>query len=643
MKSFSTLNKIRQLKQGSEHKQAKSKAERNDDVFYREENPALFDAVRQTLEAMYKEGFTDSSGIVHPPQEIKFGDSLYGETLDNCKRLDLLSYKGEINSLEGIGHLRNLTFLDCSNYSENSDIFDYERIKKYVTAKYPNTEISPEEYPYIARHLYEGKQIHDITPLYSCKKLVTLCLDNQDYITDFDVGQFPELKQLGMRNCQNLTRVTGFTNLKDIDKMFCDQKTANEYFFDFNRSSQLSSLPDLIGLLDRAMNQKSKVNFFVPTFCFPVNTFFRLANNETTARFLADYDKFLQRYPCYDLINWAENPDKNRSGWNTRQAFMLKSRIDEITNTVCDPNDSTIQSLYNVYQWITTNVIYDEAKTYKERSLLGSPAHFNHYTELSPKLRKNYHFNTQDAINNRDEILKYVNQSYSDFQDNDLLIDLALDRSLIRSSFSALFNQKTICAGFSNLFNAFAINMGVNAVDCYCYSRDYSGDYGRSNHQISLIDIYEGEQKQTLAFDPTQDSVDPINRRFCCFGMGQDETRKYYEVGVKNVGKVHGDSLTDYLDELEKNCWLSKQTAEFRSQLDQLRLQRISDNQQQKDIIKQDLIARGIVPNKDSSSDQTTPQPAVTETEQNGQSAEVNPQASSGQSDISKNIDLERY
>lgn len=592
------FSRLRTRKNDKELQQ--TRADRNDDVFRREENPALFDAVRSVLESKYAKGFYDDSNNYYPPQKIKFGDSLYGETLDNCTSLDLHNFPGGVDSLEGIGHLRNLRVLDCSGYEECDSIFEYNKIKESISILSNQIigEITEEEYRAEARRIYDSKQIKDITPLYACKNLRKLGLNDQDYISEFDVGQFPLLRELSMQCCENLTSVTGFNQLKDFDEIFYNQKIAKNCKFDFSECNKLSSVTDIIGILARSMNQSSTVDYAEPVFNFPLNTFIRLANNKDSSDFIQDYDKFLQRYPRHDSINWTENSGSVTSGWNTRQAVMLKSRIDEITNTVCDPNDSTIQSLYNVYQWITTHVIYDKTGLCREKAVIESSTYLHRYMYMVDEL----HYNTQEQFDKKTDNLKELQQkNIEDKSNSDLLLDASKDTLVMRSAYVSLFDKKAVCVGVSNLFNAFAVNLGVNAKQCYCYVSNEKSErnFGHiTNHQISIIDAYKSGNPTALIFDPTNDLG---RKNVTLFGMGRAEADMIYELGIKSERTAIGESVYKKFNNLWGNSWLGKQELDFQDHVYSQHQMRVQEDDNNKKMLQEELISRGITPRQTGS------------------------------------------
>ena len=525
-----------------------SRFRRNDstenlNVFRREENPVLFDAVKETLERKFSEGYEDKKGNFHKGG-VKFGDKISNEFLEQCTSLDLGNFWSTINSVEGIQHLTNLQELLYSVPRESDIPKALAQDAQVVSAEDYNKKISD---------IYYGKQVYDLTPLYYCKNLRHLELNNQDNITEIDLGQFPKLQYCSMQRCENLRTIVGMWNLECFDRMFVDQNTANKSSFDFSGCCSLTYVPDLISIVCKMYEYPGKVRFDEPAFCFPIEAYIRAKNDTDTQKHLEDYNRLLRSRNYKDPINWTENSDSYvKIGLNTKQAEILKIRLDAITDTVCKNGESKLQSLYNVYQWISTNVHYDYVNSYQEAELVNSAETGWRFCDSAVKFGSN----TFDGIDEFHEDLS-TRRLKRQLTQAEVVDELSSNVKFTRSAYVALFNKRAVCVGMSNLFNAFAVNIGMYPKFVYCYGREDDdirqfGNY--LDHQITKININIGENLEVpYYFDVTNDLG---KVRMKEFGLNAEEMQKLVEFGAKNINAPNGPSIQDFVNDLGDNSWL---------------------------------------------------------------------------------------
>lgn len=524
-----------------------------EDIFRREENPDLFDAVKAELEKLFDSGYIDENGRKHRTG-VEFKDAIREEYLKACTQLDLTHFPAPIKSLEGIQHLSNLEVLYCNAPREY-------KIPNVFQNEVQN--MSESDYEKNAQRFYQGKQVRDLTPLYYCKKIRHLQLDNQDSITEIDLGQFPKLQKLSMQRCSNLTSVTGMKYLENFDRIFTHSLDAEFCEFDFSGSQKLAYVDDVISIICKSYEYPNRVRFDKPVFRFPVETYIRLANTSEVGMRLREYSQFLRRYGCDDSINWVENSEfMARSGLNTRQVEIMKQRLDAITDTVCVRGEPPLQSLYNVYQWIATNVQYDYVSSYQEGVLRTVPATSYIYDNWC-----NYEFNTLSSFDEYQELIEKRIQD-GKLNNDDLLDEISHNYGSIRSAYLTLFNKKAVCAGMSNLFNAFAANLGLDVESCYCHVRDEKDERSYGNlvdHQISIVKFeIAGEGAYPYYFDVTNDLGGGL---FLHFAMNKEEVLSYTELGVREFASANGLSLQDGHHELNNASWLNRITDEEKEKL----------------------------------------------------------------------------
>lgn len=511
--------------------------------FRREENPALFDAVKAQIESsiIEKQNKFDNRKWA----KMRSGEVLTDEYLQLCEFLDLHNAENGVTSLKGIEHLTNLRSLYCSGYSE------IDALRK-LSESYPN--LTEEEHRVRLAELYKSRQIEDISPLYFCKKLRSLFCDDQDSIIDIDLGQFPELYKCSMQRCSNLTTISGMWHLNCFDKVFYDSKLTNFCQFDFSGSTKLKDIQDIVSIMCKMYEYPNKVNFAEPIFCFPIESYIRLSNNPQTRERLREYVGFCAQNVNTDVINWTENSEfMSRCGMNTRQAYMMKERLDAITNSVCSKNDSKLQSLYNVYQWITTNVLYDYTNVMQEDYLRESP----NWREVFLSSNDDFEFNTFSAHTQYQMDLGARRMDGDTLNQAEVVQEIGSNARLMRSAYVALFNQKSVCGGISNLFNAFAVNLGINARPCFCNLSE-KGEPDRLkyiNHQISAIDLLVEDKAYTYFFDITADlgGVEMGN-----FALSSNEAQNRVALGAKNANTPSGKDLLKVVSSLYNKSWFLK-------------------------------------------------------------------------------------
>ncbi len=160
-----------------------------------------------------------------------------------------------------------------------------------------------------------------------------------------------------------------------------------------------------------------------------------------------------------DKIQWA---DTLGEPYSTKQMLMIYDRISDIVNTVCQEGESDVQKLANVYRYFCDTMTYNNSAEEESQDI------------FDPSVLE----------------VKFTN----------------------RRALEVLFNNKGVCAGFSNIFNLCGNYLGFNMETCHCTAKNsnqtYESDYAiNSNHAISKAVWYSTKtgEKFEYYFDLTSD------------------------------------------------------------------------------------------------------------------------------------------
>lgn len=442
----------------------------------KEENQQLFESI---LNSLYGQDYAKSNS------ELANKTELSDEELNNVTHLDLFA-----NSMAGIGKLSNLKSLRVYMYTENA-----------IAESYPNATAGDLGAIYDA---YNQGQIKDITPLYQCKKLENFTFNNQRFITEIDLSNWPDIKNVSMQACPKLRGVTGFGKTNTFERLFTEEDFAKSCHFDFTECFSLTKIDDLRAIVDH-----TPANFDAlgnPIFELPIESFIRLANSSNIIDdYLSKYD--LQRN---DIIAWTENRNKNfRPVYTAHQVKMIKERLDAITDTVCDESMKPMDKILSVYNWVTHHMTY----------------------------------NSQVA-----------NDAQRLYAETGSMASMQREVSQNSSSYQALFEHNAICGGVSNLFNAFVINLGYQAEPCGCDLREVENDnrvLAQSKHQISRViaKTHKGEEFYYYC-DPTWDINSDVPGSFL---MNKEEAMQEFVLGIDTYPDKNGPELIKQIEKSVEN------------------------------------------------------------------------------------------
>lgn len=401
----------------------------------------------------------------------------------------------EITSLEGIDQLVNLQELKLDGATMSEAQFYGPRSLGAIFGKPTPEEIAQQNGA--IKSYYERNQITDISPLYGCKNLKKLSLNNQRSIREIDVSQFPKLQHLNMNNCKKLRVVKGLSNLEIFTTNKQDCYKAK---FSFNSCDSLNSIQNFPAVLNACKDEIGTGN---PIFNLPATTYIYLCQNNPI------FDKKIndiERENGINIVNWtvvnAGNVVKNH---NSQEMSETRKKLQEIiTQENLNVGKNDLEKIANVYSWISKNVTYDRENEKNIRRL----------AEM---------YQTAD---NKKAIGATFNRVASD----------------ITSPVEVVKQKNGVCAGISNLFNCLLIEMGMEAVPVDVHTPDEDNpDYvpeerAQPTHQIGKVYIKNGKQVQALYFDPTNDLQSDINKRpgydFKLFGLTKEEMEN-------NLGQPH--------------------------------------------------------------------------------------------------------
>ena len=291
---------------------------------------------------------------------------------------------------------------------------------------------------------YNQCQITDLSPLYKCKKLEKLNLMNQRSIKSINLSYWKELEKCDCFACSKLEQVIGLDKLDKNKNVSCS----------FQYCDRLSDVPNFKQfVLDHNHNTNS------PSIVMPLNSYNFLLNEHPEWK---NDDSFINNETCV----WNDGLFVT----TTKQTQMMKNRVDQIIDTICSPSDPSATQLYKAYQYICHNCKYDSEGL---------------------KLQRSGAIDGQETdINNPNETL--------------ITKDLC---NQIRSAYFALWDNKAVCVGISNLFNFISADLGFKTESVACLLGDLENNSIdrdlalNTNHQISKITLGGVD----YFFDPTND------------------------------------------------------------------------------------------------------------------------------------------
>lgn len=510
-------------------------------MFRREENPLFFDIVCYAL----RDNETSQNGE-------QAGEALYNKLketqvvddtlLENTTMLKLRVMHNDNMTLDGIQHFVNLRDFRAEGLHEG------DAVRRALKQGCKTTEEGKEK----SKKIFATRQISDISALYSLKKLKTLVLNDQRLIKEIDVSYFPELEQLIMQRCTSLTTIKGLDEVSPLMWATQSVELIPNLRYDFSGCINLTKVDGFRNILISATQSPPRTVY--PFLHFPLETYIRFSHNEINRSLMNAYVNYIQYDGNKDIFSWRENSNNMAPvGMTTTQIGMLKNRMDNILATICDPNNKPMQNIYNIYQYITQNVQYDR----ESLDIL-------HQT-ITPEIKDSY---SQTARNIKDHTIT-AKHLWEDGERlpgsapleilSDNMYQRAVEAGSTRSSFTALFNQKAVCAGVSNLFNALVTDFGYKAFPCLCWSRhrDDPCIYDVPNHQISVISIRSSDNKVgNFFFDPT---FDLGKEKLTHFAMNMEEMPANYVLAPRYDGEgKDAFPIRPFMDGFEKNSYSAR-------------------------------------------------------------------------------------
>lgn len=477
-------------------------------MFYRRQNPALFDVALKTLIERH-------SDIVNPE------DLSLGELSD--AQLALVNYleitpEDNVTSLKGVENLKYLEVLtadgndlsdtvdeslNCANdYYADPASFDYTRLKAIEKT-------------------YNMGQITDFSGLEKCSRLYYIDLENQRNLTHINLASFPRLKKLKLNGCTNLTSVEGITALNTFNGnsnggyadsfqtklsfINCPLNTfngkTNGGYADFLQTKlsfinchKLSSIDGIEQIIANLRSRELAQFLANGSIVLPTTTYCYLANKHP--EIVAQLDQFYTTatHQNFYFVETGSITDLVTCYHTPMQMRLAKTRVDNILRTLPKTTDDA-QKVAHAYNYICKNIKY---------STLGK---FLAFQEDETETRQ------RNSVSNK-----------------------------VASSFEALFGKRAICSGISNLLNFFLADLGYQVDIAYCSGKQKHTDPRMvvPSHQISKLFI--GETPYYL--DPTFDlGATPEN-----FLLTKEEISISHGLCVSEQSSPNGQSLQSLLN-----------------------------------------------------------------------------------------------
>ncbi len=412
-------------------------------MFYRRQNPALFDVALKALIERH-------SNIVNP-EDLSLGE-LSDDQLALVTYLEIMP-EDNVTSLKGVENFKYLEVLTAdgndlsdtagessacaSDYSADPATFDHTRLKAIEKT-------------------YNMGQITNFSGLEKCSRLHYINLENQRNLTHINLASFPRLKRLQLNGCTNLTSVEGITALNTFNG-----KTNGGYAdflltkLSFINCYKLSSIDGIEQIIAKIGSPELARFLASGSIILPTTTYCYLANKhpEIVAQ-LDEFYKTAERQNFYfaetgalsNTVTYYHTPMQMR---------LAKTRVDNILRTLPKTTDDA-QKVAHAYNYICKNIKY------------------SHLGRFLSSLEDETEKRQRDSVSSK-----------------------------VASSFEALFRQTAICSGVSNLLNFFLADLGYQVDIAYCSGKQKHTDPRMvvPSHQISKLFI--GETPYYL--DPTFD------------------------------------------------------------------------------------------------------------------------------------------
>ena len=531
-------------------------------MFFREENPALFDCLVEHIKKFSENTIETAQFDKIRVMDYDFDTAIPNEILDEINYLFIDAKFGDnISSLNGIGKLKNLDTLIITTIDEVS--IDWRL--------YSNEKLQNKQFGETLIESFNRNQIKDISPLYECKKLDTLQFYGQRQIEEVDLGAWPDLKMLDMSGCTNLRVIKGLDKLKAFENL---AKSSDLYEFNFIDCARIERVEGFREVAKKCLHTPTNQKILL----LPVLSYFHMINKDskTMREYLVDY----QSRGKNDFVLWGEN-EVGAEGclveYDAQSLIKMHKQIRAIVNSVCDDQMSALQQIKAVYDWVTKNVVYDckgldYSKGQKIQPIMTILDFCEHllgddyqkaqqmYHNIKGKIKQTKLVNNA-VVNNFTQRYHKARDDFDAFKKKDeFFVKIAEEKKArqmckaadIRSSYNALFKKKAICVGISNLYNNFLAYMGYKSKPCYCKVGECGGTYwGDFNHQITQCDLNLSDGRVcTYYFDPTLDLGVEAQQYFC---LNKEEIEYDHDLGMSNFTKENAPSLQGLLDKKSVN------------------------------------------------------------------------------------------
>ncbi len=505
----------------------------------KEENPGLYDAIYRLYGTSGKI-IKDERGYRTIERYFEEGEPIPDNVLGNVGYLPIHS-GSDLKTLDGLEKLQNLKTLEIFGCTDRD--FSYTEVAQTEEAK----QLLQKE----RAEAYNRGQIEDFSALYKCKNIKSLTISGQRNLIDFYAENLPKLRELNINKCSNLDMVSGLHKLDIIKEIEREPNLTSVCKLRIVACDMLTRVEGLSTFGELAKNKvcfDPKEKTSKPLLELPLNTYLYMKNGKSKG--LNNYENALADKQVNEPISWVDNGCEScESSYSTKQMQMIKGELDKISREVWEYGGNVNKNILNTYSWITSNLKYDYDAVREEEKL------DDFKMGRSKKPNSKILENLRGTSFGESQMFKRLERSYEKavrgIYDSEFMRErnrkwqntVEEQSRTCRSNYTALFDKKVVCVGFSNIFNLLLVNNGVSAGPCFCASvnsRDGAG-VCRTNHQISVIRLAQvegpGRVVREIRFcDPTWDVG---KQEFKYFNLTRAEIEKthwipgFYEAGVR--------------------------------------------------------------------------------------------------------------
>ncbi len=446
----------------------------------RKENPALFWLVYGTLSEEGKLG-PKSDSIQIANEDL--------DKVETLGEIDVEITDRGLISLDGIEKLKNLKALTIkgnhidpiTNIIQEDIVDDIYGIKDTIDGIENIINGIMENRGKKAEKAFMYNQLMDLSALKRCPSLESFTITHQRHFDTIDFSKNKNLKQIVIMDCKPLTTIKG------LDSLELNKKTDNVYF-NFTECNNIQEIKGFDKLKEKIMSfPSSRAQVVLPLqyYCHLTNKYKDILSDEAFNR----SKKFL----------WTETLDEELS---TQKANMLKSRVDNIMNSICSKKDTDLEVIAHAYKYVCDNYEYDMTGLRREMST-----------------------------------------------DNDIPTTY-----IMRSAYHVLEKGKGVCTGLARLFNFMLASRGLDAREVFCRHSNLPLDNRlvTITHAISMVYL----DGKPYYLDPTWDGD---REHFKYFMLNKEEMEKNGHIlDHNNDDVINSPSLQEFIANSDLNLTSGK-------------------------------------------------------------------------------------